>query len=49
MKMDMKQSYKGVNVLTPFLYVLKNIVEKRQKMCYNLKRAIVLQGALTSF
>ena len=32
-----------------YLYEIKNIVEKRQKMCYTLKRAIVLQGALTSF
>lgn len=50
--MNMKQQYKGVNGFD-ILFVcdeeMKNIVVARQKMCYNLKRAIVLQGALTSF
>ncbi len=36
-------------VLASFLHEIKNIVVERQKMCYNLKRAIVLQGVLTSF
>ena len=31
-------------ILTSFLYVMKNIVVERQKMCYNFKRVIVLQG-----
>ena len=31
------------------LYEMKNIVVKRQKMCYSRKRATVLQGVLTSF
>ncbi len=36
-------------VLASFLHEIKNIVVERQKMCYNFERAIVLQGALTSF
>ena len=28
---------------------IKDIIVKRQMMCYNFKRATVLQGALTSF
>ncbi len=48
--MNMKPNNTRVSmVLTSFLYVMKNIVVGCQKMCYNPKRAIVLQGALTSF
>jgi len=31
------------------LQFFKDIIVKRQMMCYNFKRATVLQGALTSF
>ncbi len=38
-----------MQICNSYLYVIKKIVVECQKMFYNLKRAIVLQGALTSF
>ncbi len=45
----MKHNKRGVDILASFLCIMKNIVVERQKICYNLKRAIELQGVLASF
>ncbi len=41
-----KMTIRLQNVL---IMIMNNIVVECLRMCYNLKRAIVLQGVLTSF
>lgn len=41
---EMKNIVVELQICNTYLYVMKNIVVGCQKMCYNLKRVIVLQG-----